>query len=133
MLAVREGHVAVDERRDHQITDGDGLHLGADVVDDADELVADRPDCMLGFASVVPEVGAAHAAQRDPHDRVGRLLDDGVRPVADRDVLRSVEDGCSHQGASPSCRVTAATRLATKPPSRRMGESPSRGVLVGPP
>ena len=60
------------------------VHLGADVLDDADELVADGADGVLGLAPVVPEVRAAHAGQHHPHDRVGRLLDGRVGTLARR-------------------------------------------------
>jgi len=42
--AVGTRHVAVHERRYHQVAFGDAVDVGADVLDDADELVADRPD-----------------------------------------------------------------------------------------
>ena len=95
--AVRAGAVAVDERGDHQVADGDGGDVAADVFDDADELVADRADGVVGLAAVVPEVRPAHAAQHDPHDGVGRLLDDRIRSGPDRDRPGPVEDGCTHQ------------------------------------
>src|SRR5271165_1902841 len=71
--AVGTRHVAVHERGDHQVAPGDAVDLGADVLDDADELVADRADRVWGFAPVVPQVRAAHAAEHDAHYGVGRL------------------------------------------------------------
>ena len=59
---TRAGAVAEDERGDHQIAGGDGRDVAADVFDDADELVADRADGVVGLAPVVPEVRPAHAA-----------------------------------------------------------------------
>ena len=51
----------------------DGGDGAADLFDDADELVADRADGMVGLAAVVPEVRPAHAGQDNPHDgRPGR-------------------------------------------------------------
>ena len=55
----------------------DVAHVGADVLDDADELVADRAGLERRVAAVVPEVRAADAGQHDADDRVGRLDDRG--------------------------------------------------------
>ena len=44
-------------------------HVGADVLDDADELVADRARLERRVAAVVPEVGAADAREHHAHDR----------------------------------------------------------------
>jgi hypothetical protein len=82
---VRAGAVAVDERCDHQITARHGGHVAADLLDDADELVADRADGVVGLAAVVPKVRPAHAAHHDPHHRIARFLDDRIRSGADRD------------------------------------------------
>ena len=99
--AVRARHVAVHERGHHEVARGDAVDLGADVLDDADELVADRPDRVGRLAPVVPEVRPADAAEHDAHDRVGRLLDGRVGPLADGDGVRAVEDRCSHTVTTP--------------------------------
>lgn len=46
VLAMGAGPVAVDERCDDQVAVGDPVYVGADILDDADELVADRADSM---------------------------------------------------------------------------------------
>lgn len=94
--AVRARHVAEDEGRDHQVAGCDAGDVGTDVFDDADELVADRSDGMVGLAAVVPEVRPAHAGQHDPHDRIGGVLDPRVGSITDGDVFRSVEQRSSH-------------------------------------
>ena len=94
--AVRAGPVAVCERGDDEVTRLDVPHVAADVLDDADELVADRAGLELGVAAVVPEVRSADAGHEDAHDRVGGLLEGGVGPVAGLDALGLMEDGCSH-------------------------------------
>ena len=105
--------------------------VGADVFDDADELVADRADRVLGLAPVVPEVRTAHARHHDTDDRVGRVLDTRVGSLADLDRSRTVEDRCSHHISSTSTRLVA--RDHTQPPIAAAWETASRGVLAGTP
>ena len=94
--AVGARAVAVGERGDHQVALLDRPHVGADVFDDAHELMADRAGLEGRVAAVVPEVGSADAREDDPHDRVGRLRDLGVGPVGDGDGLGPFENGCAH-------------------------------------
>jgi hypothetical protein len=87
----------IDERGDHEITDIDAGDFGADVFDDADELVTDRADGVIRLASVVPEVRTADARHQDAYQGIGRLLEDRVWACPDADVLRTLEDRCSHR------------------------------------
>src|SRR5260370_18323172 len=96
VLAVRARHVAVDEGRHHQVSPGDSRYLSAGFLDHPDELVANRPGRVGALAPVVPQVRPADAGQHHPNDGVGRLLDHRIRPLADRDVPRSAENGSSH-------------------------------------
>jgi hypothetical protein len=64
---------------------GDVPQVGADVLDDADELVADRAGLERRVAAVVPEVRAADAREHDALDGVGGVGDGRVGPVADVD------------------------------------------------
>ena len=68
----------------------DVAHLGADVLDDADELVADRAGLERRVAAVVPEVRAADAGEDDADDRVGRLAmaGSGRSPAVDASGAR---------------------------------------------
>ena len=102
VLAVGAAAVAVDERGDDEVAAADALDVGADVLDDADELVADRADGVVGLAAVVPEVRTAHAAQHDTDDRVGGLLDGRVGTLAHGDGTGAVEDRCTHGDHLPT-------------------------------
>jgi hypothetical protein len=97
---VAEGAGAVRERERHhdEVTWLDVADLGADVLDDADRLVAHRPPGLLPLEGCVrPEIAAADAGADDADDRVGRLLDPRVGDVLDPDVPSRVHDSCSHE------------------------------------
>ena len=119
--AVRAGVVGVAERDDDEVAGlerGDG---GADLLDDADGLVADGVaggDVVL--AAVRPQVGAADAAGDHLDDRVGVGLDPRVRNVGEADVAGIVDRGCSH-GAILAALVGARTHGAPRPPRDRAG------------
>jgi hypothetical protein len=109
VAAVRAGPVAERERRDHEIAALDVRDVGAGVLDDADELVGDRAGLERRVAAVVPEVRAADARERDTHDRVGRLDDDGVGPVAGLDAVGfNEESGRRSRPSRPACRPTVS-------------------------
>lgn len=88
--------VAEGERRDHDVADVQVAHIGPDGIDDAHELMADRAYVVGRKAAVVPEVRPADAGQGHADDRVGRLLDDGIRTGADGDVAGAVVDRGTH-------------------------------------
>ena len=91
------GVVGPDERGDHQIAALEAGDLGADVLDDADELVAHPAAAVLVRHGLVrPQVAAADACAGDPHDGVGGILEDGVGHVLDAHVAGFVHHGCSH-------------------------------------
>jgi hypothetical protein len=94
--AVRARAIAVDVRRDDEIARGDAGHVGADVLDDADELVADRPRLERRVAAVEPEVRPADAGDDDADDRVGGLDDRRITAITGRDRTGPVEDRCTH-------------------------------------
>ena len=86
--------------------------LGADVLDDADELVA-HP--LAGLARlhrlVRPEVAAADAGAGDADERVGGLDQARVGDVLDPDVAGAVHDSCAHDSrSSTSVRRTVTAR-----------------------
>ena len=98
------GAVGPGERRDDEVAGLDGADLGADVLDDADELVAHAAAGLARLHRLVgPEVAAADAGAGDAHEGVGRFDDPGVGDVLDADVAGAVHDGCSHR-RSPSQR-----------------------------
>jgi hypothetical protein len=95
---------AVGERERHH-DDVAGLqraHVGPDLLDDADGLMAHR---LAGLGAIKrcvrPQIAAADAGARDADDRVGRLDDGGIRDVHDANVTRCEHDGGAHQ-ATPS-------------------------------
>ena len=88
------------ERRQHQVADPHARHVGADRVDDAEELVADPAAGLLRQpAAVRPEVRAAHAGVRHADDGVAAGLHLRVRHLLHADVLGTVEDGGAHGGS----------------------------------
>jgi hypothetical protein len=95
--AVFARPVGPGERRDHQVAGPHGTHVGAHVLDHAEELVPD-PGARhaLPVSPVGPEVGAADAGGDHPDDGVGGQLDLGVGHLLDPDVARSFEDGGTH-------------------------------------
>src|SRR4051794_4579711 len=115
---MRAGPVAVGERRDHEVALLDVPDVGADVLDDADELVPDRTRFEGGLAAVEPEVGAADAREHDADYGIGRLGDGGVGALGDRDGKGFVEGGCAHEFLKPAHRVRRSTMRY-----RRLGSS----------
>src|ERR671916_694888 len=91
------GAVRREERADDELVRLDQTHLAADLLDDADVLVAHR--CRLRHrvgAAVGPEVRAAHAGRREPDEGVGRLDDRRVRALLGTHVPGAVKHGSSH-------------------------------------
>jgi transposase len=110
---------------------GERAHVGGDVLDDADELVADRPRLEWRLAAVVPEIRSANAGEHDAHDRVGRFSDRSVGAVACCDVAGLVEDGSAHGlRLLRSFSVRSQTHLGTR--AAKLGD-PVKGVLTGHP
>ena len=68
------GVVRPHERRHHDVAGLEPGHLGADVLDHAEELVPDPPALLGGrHRPVRPQVAAADARPQHPHHRIGRL------------------------------------------------------------
>ncbi|PSK62863.1 hypothetical protein B0E53_05229 [Micromonospora sp. MH33] len=95
------------EGDDHPVAGPEPGHPGPDLLDDAHRLVAEdvtglqvRPEHLVQV-----QVGSADRGRGDPDDRIGRLLDPGVRYVLDADVPLAVPGQCLHAGMSPlRCR-----------------------------
>ncbi len=108
VAAVDAGVVAHVERCDHEVAHLDELHVVADRLDDADELVADAVRVVGGRdAAVRPQVGAAHAGRDDLHDGVAAGREHGVGHGLDPDVAGRVDDRRKH---GPSLRAWRAAR-----------------------
>ena len=94
------GVVRPHERRDHDVTGLQPGHLRADVLDDAEELVADAVALLGGrHRPVGPQVAAADARAQHAHDGVGGLPQHRVGHVLDPHVTGTVDQGCSHEFA----------------------------------
>ena len=134
VLAVGAGAVAERERRDHQVALGERGHLGTDVLDDADELVADRAGLEWRVAAVVPEIRPAHAGEYDTDDRIGRVTEGWVGPLAGIDPARLVEDGSTHSYASSDgfSSVTSSPWQVSRDTGRPCERGTDRAPLAPP-
>lgn len=105
LVAELAGAVRGRKRHHHQVAPFERAHLRADVLDDADRLVAHR---LAGLARlhrrVWPQVAAADAGAGHTQDRVGRLDQCGVGNGLGTDVARGVHHGRSHALFCLSCR-----------------------------
>ena len=92
------GVVRPHERRDDQVAGSEAGHLRADLLDDADELVAHAAALLAGgHRPVGPQVAAADAGGGDADDGVGGLAQHWVGHVLDTHVAGLIHDGCSHE------------------------------------
>ena len=91
------GAVRVEERRHDEVAGLQGADVGADGIDDADELVAHPPTGLVVLHLVVrPEIAAADAGAGDTDERVGRLDEVGVGDVLDPNIACAEHDSCTH-------------------------------------
>ena len=138
-LADLAGVVGGPEGADDEVADLDGADLGADLLDDADVLVAHHLVVDRLGAAVGPQVAAADAGRRQADDRVGRLDDLRVLAVLDPHVPGPVHDNLTHRGVLlfvASSHVSWHRHGATTPsePAGPTGwKSLSMGVLTGHP
>ena len=98
--AAAEEAVAVGglEAAQHAVPDGHALDLIAGRHDRADVLVSDREAGLDLDAPVVDvQVRAAHAAELDPHHRVGGGLRLGLGALLERDDARGLEGDRTHR------------------------------------
>ena len=91
------GAVRPEKRRNDHVADLDGLDVGADRLDDADELVPHPPaGVVVRHRLVRPQIAAADRGARDPNERIGRVDQPSVRDILDPDIAGSVHDSCAH-------------------------------------
>ena len=106
------GAVRPEERRDDEVAGLDGRDVGADGLDDADELVPHpAAGVVVRHRLVRPQVAAADRGAGDPHERVGRLDQPRVRDVLDANVAGSVHH-CRAHGQMPPIRRRSGTGSA---------------------
>jgi hypothetical protein len=97
-LAELTGVVRGPERADHELARPDGGDLAADLLDDADVLMAHRRRPLDRFDPAVgPQVRAADTGRRQPDDGVGRFEDRGVVAVFHPDVTGGIQDSSAHE------------------------------------
>ena len=128
-LADLAGVVGDDERADDEVADLDGLDVGADLLDDADVLVAHRRVVDGLDAAVGPQVGPADAGRGQPDDRVGRLDDLRVFALLDPDVAGGVHDDSTHDFCTPSIEKAGSPDRPGGPPWNRLPRARGRSRL----
>ena len=103
--------VRPDEWGDDEVACLDRVDVGADVLGDADELVA-HPAAAFGrlHVSVRPEVAAANRRVGYADERIGRLDDLRVRDVLDADISGSVHQRGAHVSFLPQAPLRTPRR-----------------------
>jgi hypothetical protein len=107
LLAELAGVVGVLERRDDEVALAHARDVRAGLLDDAEELVADRPALLLRrHAAVRPEVAAADARPDDADHGVGRRDQLRVGHRLHADVAGAVDESRSHEDPFRSSAFT---------------------------
>ena len=97
LLAEFAGAIGPGERRDDQIALLHRSHIGADRLDDADELVAHPVSGLARRHRVVrPEIAAANTRTGDPNQGISRLDDPGVGNGFDAHIVHAIHHSRSH-------------------------------------
>src|SRR6185312_12105022 len=125
------GVVRPDEWRHDQVTSGEAGNLGADLLDDADELVAHPAALLVGWHRLIrPQVAAADAGGGDADDGVGGLAQDGIGHGLHTHVSGLVHDGCSHgtQSTSVSCGLAVTAFPGDDRTPQDPADAPSLGM-----
>src|SRR2546421_4294621 len=115
LAAEVAGVVRPDERRHDEVAPLEAGHVGAGVLDDAEELVAHGPALRrCRHRRVGPQVATADRGAQDAYHGVAGSLDARIGPVLHAYVTDAVHDGCSH-AVSPDQLVGAvAVQLARR-------------------
>jgi hypothetical protein len=91
------GSVGPEERRGHEVTGLKRADLGADGLDDADELMPHAPAGAVGLHGFVrPEIAAADRRVSHANKCVTRFGQLRIRYVLDADIPRAVHDSRAH-------------------------------------
>jgi hypothetical protein len=122
--------VRPEEGGDDQVAGFDRGDLGADVFDDADELVSHPAAGVVVWHRLVgPQVAAADRGAGDAHERVRRLDQPRIRDVLDADIAGSVHHCCVHT-QMPPIRRRSGTRSGWAPTLWRAANIPSGITLA---
>jgi hypothetical protein len=113
--------------RAHPIADFDFVDRAADLGDDAHVLVTEHATGLhVGATLVHVEIGAADVGSHDPHERVLRTLDLGIRYASDLDVTRSVVDDCLHRFSLAHPDMVTSRRALREHSSQSVARSRDR-------
>jgi hypothetical protein len=97
LVAEGAGAIGEGKRHQHEVADLDVAHVRADVVDEADRLMAHRPPGLGRLQGAIrPEVAPADGRPRDPDDGIGGLNDRGIGDILDSDVACLIHQRRSH-------------------------------------
>src|SRR3954449_9618313 len=102
LLAEHAAAVRVGEWHDDDVAPLNRAHVAADVLDDADRLMAHALPLHVRDTVVGPQIAAADAGAGDADQRVGRVLDRGVRNILDPDFMCLGHDGRAHAYFAPA-------------------------------
>jgi hypothetical protein len=92
------GSVRPEKRRTNQVAGVDRLHIGADCLDDPDELVPHPPTGVgVRHRLVWPQIAAADCGSRDTNESVCGVDQESVRNLLDPDITGFIHDGCAHE------------------------------------
>ena len=119
-----------EEARHDSVAGLESLHLGTDLFDHADELVAQNRARVHGRVAMKDvEVGATHRAERDFDQRVGPSRHRWLGNLADLDVALALK-GQSLHGVSPegTCTCFASPLASAKLQTSRSGPSTPRAL-----
>jgi hypothetical protein len=130
-LAAVHARVVLDaERADHEVPGTHRGDVGADLLDHAQELVPHRAG-LPGVVVVAVQVRSAHARAHHAHDRVARILQDGVGHLVHPHITCAVQERREHRRSS-LCRRHRVGALvdSTAPPHGTGRNVLARGVLA---
>ena len=101
-MAKRAGAIGVGERHHDKVALLHLAHVRADVLDDADRLVAHAASRIGGLQLLIrPEVAAADAGACDAHKRVGGIDNGSIGHVLDTNVAGTIHNSCTHDDLPP--------------------------------
>jgi predicted metal-dependent enzyme (double-stranded beta helix superfamily) len=111
--------VRPEKRRNDQVAGVDRLHIGADCLDDSDELVPHPPPGVgVRHRLVRPQVAPADRGSRHTNESICGVDQASVRDILDPDVAGFVHDGCAHEQGLPTPELRQYPRASRRNRSR---------------